>query len=78
MKLKEWMFGPNAEQQKKTELEEKIRSRQAWLDQLTMNRGMGAEQRDMRDPEDARIIDRLTDELAALRSELEKLEQPKP
>ena len=59
---------------RKEELRGQISERQVRLNHLNMMRGPTAVQRDMRDPEDARWIDRLNAEIAPLKEELKKLE----
>lgn len=73
----EWVREGNPDylkNKRKGELRTQISERQERLDHVTMMRGTGAEQRDMRDPEDARLIDRLTSEIEALKGELQKFE----
>lgn len=74
MGFKEWAFGPSAEQKKKADLEARLASHEQWLASLQMHTGPKSIRRDYGDPEDARIIDRLTGEIAALKDELKKLE----
>jgi len=73
----EWVREGNPDyvkNKKKKELEAEMAGFQERLDHLTTMRGEGAIQRDMRDPEDARLIDRLEGDIERVKKELAELE----
>jgi hypothetical protein len=80
--LFEWVREGNPEyvkNKRKEELEAERSGYQEQLDTITMHRGPKGVQRDTRDPEDARLMDRLTGRIADINRELEELEKgPNP